>query len=439
LAAQAQPVAAERPLGFWMAVALVVGNMIGSGVFLLPTSLGPHGINSVAGWAFTATGAVLLALVFATLSRSVPGEGGPYVYTRAAFGEWAGFLVAWSYWIAVWSGNAAIATGTVSYLSALVPAIGEVPGAAPTVTVLAVWVFTLVNCWGVRAAGWVQAVTTVLKLLPLLAVMVLGLLYVRGDALAAVTAVPLTLGGTTAAATLTLWAMIGLESATIPADKVQDASRTIPRATVIGTLVTALVCAASCSVVLLLVPPERLATSPAPFADAARAFWGERSATLIAVFATISGFGALNGWILLQGDLPCSLARDGVFPRFFARMSSRDTPVLSHVATSALVSVLVLMNYQRTMADAFQFVLLLSTSATLIAYLSCALGLLVLRGRGVVATGGGMAAVAALAAGYSLWAIVGAGKEALGWGLVLLLAGVPVRAMFATGSSGSRG
>ena len=223
---------AARPLGFWMATALVVGNIIGSGVYLLPASLAPYGANSLVAWLFTATGAVLLAVVFAALSRAFPKDGGPYVYTRAAFGELAGFVVAWGYWVSVWVGNAAIATGAVSYTSAVAPWIAAVPGASAMVTIAVVWILTLVNCYGVRAAGWVQAVTTVLKLLPLLAVALMGGFFVRREILASFAEVPLTLDGTTAAATLTLWAMLGLESATVPADKVKDPERTIPRATI---------------------------------------------------------------------------------------------------------------------------------------------------------------------------------------------------------------
>ena len=371
-----------QKLGFWMATALVVGNVIGSGVYMLPASLAPYGRNSLVGWLFTATGALLLAAVFAALSRAFPQDGGPYVYTRAAFGELAGFVVAWGYWISVWVGNAAIATGAVSYTSAFAPWIARQPGASAAVTIAVVWLLTLVNCWGVRAAGWVQAVTTVLKLLPLLAVALVGAFYIRAENVASFTQAPLTLDGVTAAATLALWALLGFESATVPAEKVEDPARTIPRATMLGTVVTALLCTLACCTVLLVVPPAQLAASNAPFADAARLFWGEGSATVVALFAAISAYGALNGWILLQGELPFAMARDGVFPRIFARESARHTPVFALVTTSGLVTLLVLANFQGTMAQVFTFMILLATSANLVAYLVCSLALLVLMRRG---------------------------------------------------------
>jgi APA family basic amino acid/polyamine antiporter len=418
-------------LGFWMAVALVVGNIVGSGVYLVPASLAPYGRNGLSAWLFTATGALVLAVVFAALARALPAEGGLYAYTRAAFGEVAGFVVAWGYWVSVWVGNAAIATGAVSYTSVVAPWIVSVPGASVLVTLGVVWLLTFVNCLGVRAAGWVQAVTTVLKLIPLVAIGLVGLFFVRGELVTAHAGVPLSLDATTAAATLTLWALLGLESATVPADKVQDPGRTIPRATLVGTAVSALVCALSCSIVLVVVPQARLASTNAPFADAAEILFGTGAGALVAVFAAISAYGALNGWILLQGELPSALARDGLFPRAFGRLSRRGAPTLALVSTSLLVSGLVLMNFHKSLVEVFTFMILLSTTASLVAYLSCSLALLVLlrRGRVTSRSAGWLAAMGALGAGYSLWAIAGAGRGAVIWGAILILAGLPVHAL----------
>ncbi|MBP7569720.1 MAG: amino acid permease, partial [Acidobacteria bacterium] len=234
----ADPPARASRIGFWMATALVVGNMIGSGIFLLPAALAPFGADNLPGWLLTAGGAVTLALVFAHLSRVVPGAGGPYAYTREAFGDLAGFTVGWAYWVSVWVGNAAIATGAVGYLGSFVPWMVASPLNTALATLGFVWAFTFVNCAGIRAAGWVQGITTVLKLLPLVAA--IALLVSRLDTVdwhGAGTAT-FTLGGTVSVVTLTLWAMLGLESATIPADKVEGASRTVFRATMWGTVLT---------------------------------------------------------------------------------------------------------------------------------------------------------------------------------------------------------
>jgi len=417
-------------LGFWMCVALVVGNSIGSGVFLLPASLASYGLNSVVAWGFTAAGAIVLAVVFARLSRAYPAAGGPYAYVHLAFGPLTAFIVAWGYWISIWVGNAAIATGAVSYLSPLLPWIADVPGASAAVTLVILWLLTFVNWYGIRASGWVQSVTTVLKVLPLAAVGLLGLRVLHGVQGSASSSIPVSASGVTAAATLTLWAMLGLESATIPADKVANPSRTIPVATLLGTVMTACLCALACTTVLLLVPPATLAQSNAPFVDLAVQFWGAGAGKLLAVFASISAFGALNGWILLQGELPSAMAKRGEFPSIFAHESSRGTPDFALCFGSALVTLLILANYQKSMVGVFTFMILLSTTACLVLYAVCSLALLRLQWtdqlggarKGTVP----LAIVGIIATAYSLWAIIGAGLEAVLWGAALLVLGVPL-------------
>ncbi|HEY2465665.1 MAG TPA: amino acid permease [Steroidobacteraceae bacterium] len=420
-----------RPrLGFWMCVALVVGNSIGSGVFLLPASLAPFGLNSVIAWGFTASGAIALAIVFARLSRAFPQAGGPYAYVHVAFGPLIAFVVAWGYWISIWVGNVSIATAAVSYVSPLLPWIAEKPGASALVTLLLLWLLTFVNWYGIKASGWVQGITTVLKILPLLAVGTLGLMSLRSNTAASTLTIPLSVSGVTAAATLTLWALLGLESATIPADKVANPGRTIPIATLLGTVITALICAIACTTVLLLVPPATLAQSNAPFVDLAALYWGAGAGKLVAVFAAISAFGALNGWILLQGELPRAMAMRGEFPRIFARESVHNTPGFGLCFGSVLATLLILANYQKSMVSVFTFMILLSTTACLVLYALCSAALLRLQWtqklgaprRGSAA----LSIVGILASAYSLWAIVGAGAEAVLWGAALLLLGVPL-------------
>jgi APA family basic amino acid/polyamine antiporter len=413
-----------------MSIALVMGNMIGSGVFLLPASLASYGLNSIVGWLLSAAGAIALAVVLSRLSRAFPDGGGPYAYTHAAFGPLPAFLVAWGYWINVWVGNAAIATGAVSYLVAFVPQIATDPHVSAGIVVVILWILTAVNCIGVRAAGWVQGVTTVLKLVPLLAIAAVGLYAVNLDSLTINAAVPFSVSAVTASATLTLFALLGLESATIPDGKVDNPERTIPRATMIGTVLTSVIYVVSCSTVLILLPTAQLASSNAPFADVARMFWGGTGAALVALAAAISGFGALNGWILLQGEVPYVMAKDGVFPKVFAKTSRRNTPVFALVFGSVLVSILVILNAGDTSVRVFTFMVLLATSACLVMYLVCCLALLRLQwlGRLGAARRGtaGLASVGLLAGLYSLWAIVGAGREASLWGLVLFGMGGPV-------------
>ena len=423
-----------KPLGLWMCTALVVGNMIGSGVFMLPASLAPYGWNAVIAWMVTIGGALCLAFVFSRLAESFPRAGGPLAYTQEAFGPTAGFMVAWAYWISMWVGNAAIATGCVSYLSVFWPAIAEVPGLHAGLTVALVWMLTAVNCWGSRSAGRLQVAATVLKLLPLVAVAGLAVVVLARKGGAAVTPFEpsqLSAGAITAAATLTLWALLGLESATVPADKVHDPRRTIPRATLYGTAFTGLIYLVVCSAVVLLSPVGMLKNSNAPFADFVGFHGGGDLGLVLAGFAAISAFGALNGWVLLQGEMPYAMARDGVFPAFLGKASKRGTPVRAHILSSTLLTILVLMNYAKSMADLFTFIALLATTANLFAYLFSALAALRLQQQKRMTATAPLTVLAILAALYSIWTLYGAGTKATLWGLVLLLAGLPVRFLMA--------
>jgi basic amino acid/polyamine antiporter, APA family len=412
-------------IGFWMATALVVGNMIGSGIFLLPSALAAFGADNLPGWTLTAAGGLTLGLVFARLSVMVHGAGGPYAYTRAAFGDLAGFAVAWGYWVSVWVGNAAIGTGAVGYVSEFFPWMVRTPIHTALATLGFLWALTLVNCIGIRAAGWVQGITTIIKLLPLIAAVALLVPYLRAFDWTIAVRARYTVGGTAAVATLALWAMLGLESATVPADKVKGPEGTVRRATLWGTTATVVLSAAACASVLLLVPAVRLSASAAPFADLMRAAWGGAAARVVSVCAAVSALGALNGWILLQGELPRAMAADGLFLPAFGRVSARGTPVFGLVATSVLVTGLVLLNLHRTLVGVFTFFVLLATTATLVAYLACSLALVRL-GRRATKGIGWLGVVGAV---YSLGALAGAGAEAVAWGAVLLLAALPVRGL----------
>ena len=427
------PSAARRPkLGLWMCLALVTGNVIGTGVFLLPAPLAPYGINGLWGWLVTSTGALLLAIVFARLARAFPQAGGPYVYPRLAFGEAAGFITAWGYLVSVWVGNAAIAIGTVASLAELVPSLKTTRGAPAVTACVLIWLLTLLNWRGVRYAGTFQLVATVLKLVPLAAIIALGawVFGTRGSNVIELEPQPFTWSATTAAATLTLWALLGLESATVPAGKVADPERTVPRATLLGTLLAIVIYIASAAIVLLLIPTTQLAASNAPFADVMRRFWGNGAAEILALFTFISGLGTLNGWILVQGEMPWALARAGALPSIFGKESRYGTPGIALVLTSALITPLVLANYSASMVAIFSFFVLVSTASFLFMYLLCALAALKLGWHGQLGLAGrGLKVLLGVASGaalYSVWTLYGAGARALGWSLVLLAAGLPI-------------
>ena len=413
-----------------MAVALVMGNMIGSGIFLLPSSLAPFGGLSLVGWLVSSAGAVALALVFARLARLDPAAGGPYAYTRRAFGDFAGFFVAWGYWISMWSSLGALAVAFVGYLDPFVPTLVRSPIAAAVMAVGTVWILVGVNVVGVRSAGWVQGITTVLKIVPLAGVGLAGLFAFDASHFEiSQTGVGPILSGVSATAALTLWAFLGLEGATVPSGSIANPERTIPRATMVGTLITAAIYILSTVGVTSLLDPVTLGRSTAPYSDAARTLAGDAAARLVALGAAISCFGALNGWVLLVGQLPLAVARDGLFPGIFARVSRQDTPAAGMVIAGVLATALVAMNYTRDLVGLFTFIILLSTLSTLVPYVFSSLAVFLIPDAtptGPQRLRAGAATVAALAFAYSLWAIGGAGAETVYWGFLLLLAGLPV-------------
>jgi len=276
-----------------------------------------------------------------------------------------------------------------------------------------------------------QVITTGLKILPLAAIALFGLVHLdtaNFEPAAEIASHPVS--STTAAVTLTLWAFLGLESATIPAEDVRDPRRTIPRATLIGTGATAMLYIAGTTAVMGVMDTARLSSSTAPFAEAASLMWGGWAGDVVAAGAVISCFGALNGWILLQGMMPLAIARDGLLPAFFARLSRHGTPLYGMLISSALVTVLMGMNYTRALVPLFTFVILLATLSCLVPYLFSALAEVVVTLRERRSGGRSLAplhlVVAATAFLYAIWAVVGAGREAVGWGLLLLVAGTPV-------------
>jgi APA family basic amino acid/polyamine antiporter len=418
-----------RQLGLWTCLALVVGNTIGTGIFLLPASLAPYGANAILGWVLTIAGSLCLAFVFARLAAAFPKEGGPYAYSRLAFGEGTAFALAWSYWISMWVTNATIAVAAVSYLSIFLPGFADVAGLPALSAVGLLWALTLVNMISIRAAGGFQLATTILKLLPLVAAVGIAAAVIGREGTAVLPpfkAQELSLGAVTASASLTLWAMLGFESATVPAGRVKDPERTIPRATLYGTLLVGAVSLLASTSVALLLPAEEAARSNAPFADFAARYVGHGPAMLIALFAAISAIGALNGWVLLQGEMPLAMARGGVFPTWFARLSKAGTPVRAQILSTGLATLLVVSNYAKSMGQLFTFMALLATVATLVMYVITALAALRLMKRGDMARTTLLTAAASVGTLYGIWTFYGAGAEATGWGAVLLASGIPV-------------
>jgi len=417
----------QQKIGKWTSTSLVLGNMIGSGIFLLPASLAAYGGVSLLGWLVSAAGALLLAKVFASLSRMVPKSGGPYTYSRTGLGDFAGFLVAWGYWISIWCTNAAITVAMLGYLSVFFPILNEQPTVAVGLGLAIIWLLTWVNNRGIKNVGYVQLVTTILKIIPLILVTIVGLFFVKMEHFA-----PFNLSGETnltaiiQTTTLTLFAFLGVESATIPADNVDDAAATIPRATWIGVWVAIGVYILGSVAVMGVIPPDELQHSAAPFADAARVIFGDGAEYFVAAGAVISTFGALNGWLLMQGQIPLAAARDGIFPKFFAKLNRHDSPAAGIIFSSILASILMALNYAKGLNKAFEFMMLLSTLTALVPYLFSSASYMILSDKKELPVWKRRSTWIGLAAfTFAIFAVIGSGSEVVLWGFVMLMLGVP--------------
>src|SRR5690349_23513567 len=418
----------KKLLSLPMATALVIGSMIGSGIFLLPATMAPYGGASALAWLFTAGGAILLALTFAWLSRTRTVGSGIYAYTSLAFGDFAGFLMAWSYWISIWITTSALAIATVSYLSHLFPVLAENRVLAAGTGLALLWILTAVNLHSVRSAGGVQLVTVVLKIAPLVVLILMGLMYFDAANFVPFNPTDKSLGqATSAAAALALWSMLGLETASAAAAKVENPDINVGRATFWGTLLAALVTAGVCIAAMGIVPPAVLAKSNAPMADVANVVWGGYGGTVIAILGALSAVGCINGWVLLQGAVPQAMARDGLFPKAAEKENARGSPAFALIVGSVLASAMVIANHTQTLIGLFTFLALLATLANLVPYLFCAMAALrLMKHDGPVPLTRGRAVVLLGAALYAMWSIYGAGQEVVFWGFLLLLSGLPV-------------
>ena len=406
-----------RQLGLWMTSAIVVGSMIGSGIFLLPVSLAPLGINAVIAWVVSGAGALAIAYSLARLAR---GGAGIQAYIEEAFGPTVGYLVTFSFWCSNWAANAALAIATASAIAWLAPTLNTTLFIVPT-AIASVVILALVNARGARTAGGLSVVTVLIKILPLLAVIAaVALRAPGGETAGALAGMPFGLAGLGSAVALTLFALTGFENATTLVNKVREPARVIPLSLLGGTLFVVLLYLLSSTCVLLLLSETEITASASPFADAIGRYWGGAAALVAIAAIAVSAFGGLNGMILATGELGYSMALRGDLPAIFARTRGANTPVAAQWLGSGLAILLILANGSRSTAGLFTFVILLSTVSVLVVYFV-----------------GSLAAwkhsrpaerpIVIVALGFSLFALWGSGAEANVWGLVLLVIGYALR------------
>ncbi len=425
-----------RALTLPAVVALVVGNMVGTSMYTLPASLaktvGPLGLVA---WLLTAAGYLFVALVYASLGTRYPKTGGPYVYVREAFGEFAGFQTVWTYWFSAVIGNAGIVTGVVAYAVGIVPALAHSVWAQFLLAQALLWGLCALNIVGVRQSGRAQILFVVCNIAPLLLLSIFSLGSFHAANLQPFA--PHGLGSLAAGAALVVWAYSGVESATVPADEVTAPDRTIRAGTLVGYAVGTLVFLVTSLAVVGALPNDVIASSPRPIALAVGEALGAVPAAIVSACAVVAGLGTLNGWTLMCGRIPVAAAEDRLFFKGLAAIHPRfGTPHRGLIVATAIASVLLLLYFQDTLLGVFNFIVLLSVLTTLLPHLFASAAELLLarrdRERYDARARRRAHVVAPVAFVFVLYTIYGVGPEVALWGFLVLLAGTPLYVFFAT-------
>jgi arginine:agmatine antiporter len=422
-----------RKMSLLQATMLVAGNMIGTGVFLLPVNLAHVGGIAIFGWLIATAGVAALGLTFAKLGQLSPQPGGPYAYARDFLGPYAGFQTNYVYWFGNWIGNIAIAVAAIGYLAELVPGITSPPGSVLATAAL-IWLLTFANILGPRVVGWLETWTMALALLPILAIAIFGWIWFDSGLFMAGWNVSgqSDLQATSRAASMALWAYMGIESAAVSAGVIENPSRNVPLATLIGLALAAVVYVLSSSVIMGIVPNDELRTSHAPFAEAARLVMGGPGAIIISICAVLKSVGSLGGWMMLVGQSAQAAAGDGMFPRVFARLNGNGVPGIGLAIVGVLMTVVLFATVSPTVADQFTRIVDLAVILIIVPYVYSAVAVVkVIYDKKLPrATFQLYKWIALAAVVYCLWAVIGGDPETVVHAMVALLISVPLYPFF---------
>jgi len=419
-------------IGVVLLTCLVIGTMIGSGIFTIPSALAGFGPISILAWVTTAAGALLLNWVFTDLNRQLPNAGGPYVFAREAYGDFMGFATAYCYWIAWGVGNAGIAVSFSGYLEHFLPIINPnnpnfSPLASFGVKAGMIWLMTIINMFGIRKTGYTQLVTVLIKIMPLIVVGGVGLFFMDTTIIqysSKVTHTTSHISAFLAAMTITLWAFIGFEAGVVSSEHATNA-RDIKIATYVGTTVTAILYIVGSTVIMGLISPDVLAHSDAPFTDAAKILFNNHPiiTSAFAFAVIVSTVGAVNSGILLMTEVGMSAARDNLFIKSFEEKSRFDTPIKGYVISGIFMTAVLLLTIDRSLVKQFTFIVLLATFAYLIPYLISggAELVLLLRQRETMDKKRLVKSIilTLLATTYAFATMIGAGQENVFYGMML--------------------
>jgi APA family basic amino acid/polyamine antiporter len=403
----------KRPLlGPWATLALVIGGVVGSGIFYLPIALAPLGGSIPFGWLISGIG--VMALAYCASRIVSPDGGGLQTYVENELGPGAGFLVTWMTWCSTWVGVPAVALASAG-LARAIPGLSD---HLIAFSVVIIAVLALINLFGVKATGDFAVVTVLIKIVPMISVVAIAaMLGATGGPVQPIDVPPPSLGNIATASALCLFAVTGFEFAMSPVGKIRDPERNLVRALVIGLagiVVAYLLTTLSLSLIL---PNAQIAKSITPFPDAIGHYWGGGAATIATLAITISALGGLNAAMLGGGEMLFSMSLRGNMPRLFSRTNRFNAPFAAQLGSIALSYVLLALNSSKETAQLFGFITILASDAVLYLYAAAAIAAAIKDRRPLTFA----AMVIGLA--FVLFAFYGSGLKTFLLSLSLLVAG----------------
>ena len=417
----------NEKLNLIQSISLVIGNMIGVGIFMLPASLSEYGSISIFGWILSGFMALIIANIFRNISINFKGKSNAIDYLETIFGDFVGFFVVWGYWISILLVNASIAIAITSYSSVFLDIDDKSEFAIP-MSIFIVILIAIINYNGIKNTGNFQLITTLLKIIPLFTTIILGFYFFDLNNFFPINlSLETNFKAITITTTLTFFAFLGIESSSIPSDRISNPNKNIPRSTMIGTIITVFIYIFTMIAMIGIMHPNEIHLSSAPFADATGVILGENGKKIIAIFAIISGLGCLNGWTLLQIEIPKNLSNKGLLGKRFSKLNSNGVPYQTLIFSTIIVSILISINYTKSLTNIFTFLILTSTFCSLMLYLFISISEIIMNFkknsydkvsiqllRGV------------LSLFFVLWLIIGVGTESIISGIVLLSFCIPI-------------
>ena len=419
-----------KKMGLFSATVIVIVNMIGTGIFLMPASMATVGSISIYGWIVGTIGATGLGIVYAVLGSNEPKFGGLYAYARDTLGTYLGFQTNYVYWLSNLVGNIAIAATVTGYLIVLMPGLS---GHDAIVTIAVLWIATGVNLAGTRVIGLTTGAATVIAMVPLSFVAIGGWWWFKPDLFtAAWNPHDLSAWNSIAKAVpFVLWAYVGVESASLNAELIENPKRNVPLSTILGLVISAFLYISTCCVLMGIVPVEKLAVSSSPFSEAARAVAGPIGASVMALCAVLKGGSSLIGWTLNIAQISVNAARDGLFPSVYGHEDRNGVPTWNLIISGVLMSGIALVTASQSIDAQFNEVIDMSVILIALPYLYSTVSYVDLEMASHSARRIAIAAVVALAASvFCLWVVVGSSPRLTRDALLLLLLSIPIYPFF---------